>query len=107
MLRFIPPVTLRLECGRLLRWPRQSGVRLHVLAGTAWVTQAHDLEDHFLQPGQTLTLRPGARAIIGAERDLTLRFEADRRFGLALLGALLRRWHAPGAAPWPTGVRSA
>ena len=107
MLRFIPPVTLRLECGRLLRWPRQAGVRLHVLAGTAWVTQAHDPEDHFLQPGQTLTLRPGARAIIGAERDLTLRFEVDRRFGLALLDAVLRRWRRAGAATWPIGVRSA
>ena len=107
MLRFNPPITLRLECGGLLRWPRQSGVRLHVLAGTAWVTQAHDPQDHFLQPGQTLTLRPGARAIIGAERDLTLRFDADRRFGLAMLWAWLRARRGTGTATWPIGVRSA
>ena len=107
MLRFIPPVTLRLDCGRLLRWPRQAGVRLHVLAGTAWVTQAHDLQDHFLQPGQTLTLRPGARAIIGAEQDLTLRFDADRRFGLAALWAQLRALRGRRGATLPAGVRPA
>ena len=107
MLRFIPPVTLRLECGRLLRWPRQSGVRLQVLAGTAWVTQAHDLQDHFLQPGQSLTLRPGARAIVGAERDLTVRFESDRRFSLARLFAWLRARRGPRNATWPRGVSSA
>jgi len=91
MLRFSSPVTLRLERGRLLAWPRQSGARLRVLAGSAWVTQANDMEDHFLQPGQTLTLRIGSRAVIGAEQDVSLSFESEHGFGLA---TWWRQWRA-------------
>ncbi len=91
MLRLRSPVTLRLERGHLLAWPRQSGVRLRVLAGSAWVTQANDMEDHFLQPGQTLTLRPGSRALIGAEQDVSLSFESGRGLGLA---TGWRQWRA-------------
>ena len=91
MLRLRSPVTLRLERGRLLAWPRQSGVRLRVLAGSAWVTQANDMEDHFLQPGQTLSLRIGSRAVIGAEQDVSLSFESDRGLGLA---TWWRQWRA-------------
>ncbi|MES3013884.1 MAG: DUF2917 domain-containing protein [Pseudomonadota bacterium] len=91
MLRFSSPVTLRLDRGRLLAWPRQPGVRLRVLAGSAWVTQANDREDHFLQPGQTLTLRIGSRAVIGAEQDVSLSFESDRGIGLA---TWWRQWRA-------------
>ncbi|MEP7103019.1 MAG: DUF2917 domain-containing protein, partial [Burkholderiales bacterium] len=91
MLRFSSPVTLRLERGRLLAWSRQSGVRLRVLAGSAWVTQANDMEDHFLRPGQALRLRIGAHALIGAEQDVSLRFEAERGLGLA---SWWRQWRA-------------
>ncbi len=91
MLRLRSPVILRLERGRLLAWPRQSGVRLRVLAGSAWVTQANDMEDHFLQPGQALTLRTGSRAVIGAEQDVSLSFESDRGSSLA---TRWRQWRA-------------
>lgn len=76
MFRFSPPVTLCLQRGRLLAWQHQSGVRLRVLSGAAWVTQTHDPQDHFLQPGQVLELRPGSHALIGAEQDVSLSFEA-------------------------------
>ena len=92
MLRFISPVTVRLERGRLLRWPRQPGVRLSVLAGSAWVTQANDMEDHFLQPGQTIALRAGSGVLIGAEQDVSLCFEIDRSaFDARALWQWLRR----------------
>ena len=77
MLRFTSPVTVRLERGCLLSWRRQPDVRLRVLVGSAWVTQANDLEDHFLQPGQTIALRAGAGVLIGAEQDVSLCFETD------------------------------
>ena len=92
MFRFDPPVTLRLEQGRLLHWRRQRGVRLRVLAGTAWVTQMHDMEDHFLRPGATLALRPGSRALIGAEQDVALRFESDGRGAARALWQALSDW---------------
>jgi hypothetical protein len=107
MLRFSSPVTLRLERGRLLAWPRQAGVRLRVLAGTAWVTQANDLEDHFLQPGQTLMLRAGSRAIIGAEQDASVRFEADGGFSLGALWQRLRAARPAPAATLPGGAHPA
>lgn len=107
MLRLRPPVTLRLEAGRLLAWPRQSGVRLRVIAGAAWVTQAHDMEDHFLQPGQTLLLRPGSRAIIGAETDdVSLRFEADVRVSLKGWWQRLRTSRPTLGAALPPGACS-
>ena len=109
MLRFNPPVTLRLERGRLLSWQRQSGVRLRVIAGSAWVTQTHDMEDHFLQPGQTLILRPGSRALIGAEQDeVSLRFEADGGFSVKALWQRLRAARArQTTTALPSGVRPA
>ena len=107
MLRLTPPVTLRLERGRLLSWPRQAGVRLRVLAGTAWVTQAHDMEDHFLQPGHTLVLRPGSRSIISAEQDVSLHFEAEAGFGWSMLARRLRALRLRRAPAMPCGARPA
>jgi len=85
MLRFSSPVTLKLARGELLAW-QQGAVRLRVVSGLAWVTQRHVLDDHFLQPGQTLWLRRGAAALIGAEQDSLLRFETGRG-GLAAWAA--------------------
>lgn len=110
MLCFTSPVVLRLERGRLLTWSRQSGVCLRVITGTAWVTQADDMEDHFLRPGQTLHLRPGARAILGAEQEVSLSFEADGDLFADLLTRLRLRPRREdgrarhGAAP---GMRAA
>lgn len=82
MFRIASPATLRLARGHLLTW-RQGRVRLRVLAGSAWVTRPGDLDDHFLQPGQTLELSHG---LIGAEQDLWLSVESPRR-------ALAAAWH--------------
>jgi Protein of unknown function (DUF2917) len=75
MLRFASPLTLNLARGELLRWT-QGRVQLRVVSGSAWVTRPNDLDDHFLQAGQTLELRDG---FIGAESDLCLRMESPRR----------------------------
>ena len=108
MLRFAPPITLRLEPGRLLSWRRQTGVRLRVLAGSAWVTQSHDMEDHFLQPGQVLALQAGSRALIGAEHgEVSLRFETDGGFGITALWQRLRAARARRAAALPACLGAA
>lgn len=93
MFRFSSPVTLPLERGRLLTWQRQRGLQLRVLSGSAWVTQAGDPRDHFLQSGQSLELQPGSLAVISAEQDAWLSFEA--------LGG--RRW----PAAWSRLIRAA
>lgn len=72
MLHFASPVTLNLSRGDCLNWT-QGRTRLRVLSGSAWVTRTNDLDDHFLEPGQTLELSNG---LIGAESDLCVRLEA-------------------------------
>ena len=107
MFRFSSPVTVTLERGQLLAWRHPSGARLRVVSGSAWVTQSNDMEDHFLQPGQTLRLRRGPPVLIGAEQDVSLAFEAGDSLGRAAL-ALLRGWWtrrgAQPAAKAPTGA---
>ena len=105
MLRFSAPVTLRLERGQLIAWPRQSGVRLRVVQGTAWVTQADDAEDHFLQPGQLLDLRTGSRALISAEQDAALHFESGGGLNWAGLGRRVARLLSSSrSAPTPASA---
>jgi len=43
--------------------------RVTVRCGTVWVTRSDDVEDYWLEPGQTLRLRRGERLWIGAEGD--------------------------------------
>lgn len=82
MLKFEAPVMLQLQPGRLIRWRRAAGTRLCVSSGRVWVTQAHDPDDHFLEAGQSMLLRPHARVLIGAERDATqIVFEDAPRHG--------------------------
>ncbi len=88
MFRFSSPVTLQLARGELIAWPHQSGVKLHVIAGAAWVTQRDDPVDHVLRPGQSMLLRRGAHALISAECDAALRFEAPTNGFWALMRAL-------------------
>ena len=71
MLHLQAPVTLTLSRGELLAW-RQGPVQLCVVSGRAWVTRPNDPDDHFLHPGQTLTLSDG---LIEADQPLCLRLE--------------------------------
>ena len=64
MLKFRSPVVLQLQDGELLS---VEDVWLSVVRGRVWVTQAHDLDDHFLHGGQAIRLPAGARALVGAE----------------------------------------
>ena len=88
MFRFSPPLTFQLGRGELLAW-HQGDVTLRVVAGTVWITQQGDPDDHFLMPGQAFALRRGAAALIGAEQDAWLRVETAPR-GPAWQGALAR-----------------
>lgn len=63
MLKFHGPVVLQLRDGELFRCDQACLVR--VMQGRVWITQMHDLDDHFLAAGQVLALRGGA--IVGAE----------------------------------------
>ena len=74
MIRFTPPVTLKLSRGDVLAW-HQATAQVRVIAGSAWITQRNDLVDHFLHHGQCFELRRGNGAIIEAEQDVWLRFE--------------------------------
>ncbi len=76
MVRFTPPVTLKLGPGEVMAW-NQAATRLRVVSGRVWITQRNDLADHFLHHGQCFELRRGRGMLIGAEQDVWLRFERD------------------------------
>jgi len=92
MVRFTPPVTLRLSQGEVIAW-EQAATRVRVVSGRVWITQHNDLIDHFLHHGQCFDLQRGHGQLIGAEQDVSLRFERDPslRGWLAGLGRWLTR----------------
>ena len=102
MVRFAPPVTLKLGRGEVLAW-HQASARVHVVDGCAWVTQRNDLVDHFLHHGQCFELRRGHCLLISAEQDTWLRFERPSFLGpwhslfAALWGRLRDKRHSPAA----------
>jgi hypothetical protein len=104
MLNFEPPVDLHLAAGRLLRWQQREAFRLRVLRGRVWVTRPGELDDHFVDAGQALPLRPLARILISAEHDARLVFEREplRQSLVARCLAAAKRWRsftlAPGAS---------
>jgi hypothetical protein len=55
---------LHLQPGQVVH---ADGAWLSVVRGRVWVTQANDLDDHFLTGGQAMRLPPGARALIEAD----------------------------------------
>ena len=57
-----------LKRGEPLRMPTRRTVRLTALGGLVWVTQAGDLDDHFLVAVQTMLVAAGKQAVISAER---------------------------------------
>lgn len=55
---------LLLQDREVLRLRDAIGARVHCLSGALWVTQHRDPEDHFVGPGDALTLdRPGLALI--------------------------------------------
>jgi len=106
MLRLSPPLTIKLAAGELLACPH-GGVTLRMISGRAWVTQRNDLDDHFLQPGQTFELQPGAQTLIGAEQETWLRLESQRGWAARLWQRLTGPAHtgqAPGRATSPAAT---
>lgn len=90
MVRFTPPVTLRLQAGDVLAW-QQAAARVRVVGGgRVWITQQNDLDDHFLYHGECFELRRERHTLIEAEQEVWLRFERDP-FWHHRLGGLLRR----------------
>lgn len=89
MVRFTPPVTLKLSRGEVIAWD-QAATRVRVVSGQVWITQRNDLIDHFLHHGQCFELRRSHGTLIGAEQDVWLRFERDASWRISLSG--LWRW---------------
>lgn len=103
MFRFDTPPSLRLSHGELLTWQQTRSVHLTVRSGLLWVTRENDLADHILRSGDRLLLPRGARALIGAEDETSLRFEpVDARPRV-----LLNRWWSRALRAMPARVRPA
>ena len=69
--------TLRLKSGRTEAFDPVAGEILRVLRGRLWVTQTGQREDHFVGPGQWLTLGRG-RVVIEADLGVTAVYERRR-----------------------------
>lgn len=90
MVRFTPPVTLRLQAGEVMVW-QQAPARVRVVGGgRVWITQRDDLDDHFLYHGECFDLRRERHTLIQADHEVWLRFERDATWHQRL-GGLLRR----------------
>lgn len=93
MVRFTPPVTLRLHAGEVLAW-QQAPARVRVVGGgRVWITQRDDPDDHFLYHGECFELRRERHTLIQADHEVWLRFECDAA------------WHHRLGAWWRRGVR--
>jgi hypothetical protein len=90
MVRFTPPVTLKLSPGEVLAW-NQAATRVRVVSGQVWITRRHDLIDHFLHHGQCFELRREHGVLVGAEQEVWLRFERDASFLRTWLSGAWRR----------------
>ena len=62
-----PPTLTQLQAGELLHGPEDRDTWLSVVRGRIWVTETGDPDDHFLESGQSMRLRAGAKALISAE----------------------------------------
>jgi hypothetical protein len=95
-----PPGTVYLRPGQFLRCAERRAVWLSVVRGRVWVTRAHDLDDHFLDAGQSIRLDAGCQALVGAEgaAQLTLLEERPR----AGRGAATTIGASPRPSPQPS-----
>ena len=60
------PPTVALAPGEVLSRRGVAGARLRVLAGRAWVTEAHDAQDHVLEAGDIHTVRGSDLLVVEA-----------------------------------------
>jgi len=65
-----------LPAQRVVSFYSRPGMRLHVLQGRIWVTQNHDLQDHFLHAHQSLPLQSGL-VVLEAHADSQYTLEAS------------------------------
>lgn len=77
MLHAISPSPLRMQLGHrdMLALDSQAR-RVDCDSGSLWITQDRDLQDAVLDPGHSLTLAAGRRAIVYALEPSTLRVHA-------------------------------
>jgi hypothetical protein len=61
------PRLVHLRDGELFHGPTDRPAWITVLRGRAWITQAGDLDDHFLAAGQSMHLPAGAGVLVGAD----------------------------------------
>lgn len=53
---------------------KAKAVQLRVISGCVWLTESHDLKDHFLQAGDTFCLL-SERAVVQAQQDSLIVWE--------------------------------
>ena len=84
---------VHLPIGQALRLGRFGG-ELRVVAGSVWLTRDHDIDDHVLERGATLSVRAPDRAVIEALAPgvtaTVLWRPTPQRFSTAFLAAPLR-----------------
>jgi len=58
---------VHLRDGDLFHGPTDRPAWITVLRGRAWITQANDLDDHFLAAGQSMHLPAGGGVLVGVD----------------------------------------
>lgn len=96
------PVVLQLRDAELL--PLDASVHLAVRSGRVWVTRAGDPHDHFLDAGESISLRPGDAALVGGEGEATIALRGPTRWSARAWQAAAQWWRdrrrARRAAAW-------
>ena len=92
---------LKLDTRQVIRLYDSRGARIECVGGALWITQDRDLDDHFLEANDALTLdRPGLALIHAQAPSRIVLFEPGprpslrQRFGRAPAAALraIGRW---------------
>lgn len=75
---------VRLHGPELLRLHKASGWTLRVLAGTAWVTQDHDVRDIVLQAGESFVLDRDGDVLVSPLKEARICIQRDAVAGKAI-----------------------
>ncbi|HJV84328.1 MAG TPA: DUF2917 domain-containing protein [Noviherbaspirillum sp.] len=68
---------VHLQGPQFLRLHRAAGWTLRVLAGTAWITQDHDLRDIVLQAGESFVLDRDGDALVSPLKEVKICIQHD------------------------------
>lgn len=105
-LRLRTPVVLQLRDAELL--PLDAAVHLAVRSGRVWVTRAGDPQDHFLETGATLELRPGEAALVSGEGEASVTLRGPTAWPVLAWRSAAQwgvdRWRARRGAGWTTRI---